>query len=188
MSTELKKIKIEYSKVLKEYLGKSESEEIINQVFSGYSFSNVGNEENFNFADSFKVRSMIDMIITSTEKKLTSKNHLLLLLNLAKLSLSRGELFLSSDIYSQVLYRTTSKEKLQGEAAKALNGLGEIASLQAKWNESFSYVRKAKKIYEKSNDIKGIASCENLLGTFYAEKGVLDSARDLFESGLARLK
>ena len=188
MRTELKKIKIEYSKVLSEYLGKSESEDILNQVFSGYSFSEVPEEKNFNFADSFKVRSMIDMIITHTDKKLTSKKHLLLLLNLAKLSLSRGELFLSSDIYSQVLFRTTSIEELQGEAALAFNGLGEIASLQAKWNESFSYVRKAKKIYEKTNDVKGVASCENLLGTFYAEKGVLDSARDLFESGLSRLK
>lgn len=189
MNTGLKKLKNEYANILEEYLGKSESEDLINQVFSGYSsIQNGTNQVNAVFNDSFKIRSVIDRIITYAEKNLTSKKHLNLLLNLAKLSLSRGELFLSSNIYSQVLYRTTNLDNLLGETALAFKGLGEVSSLQAKWNESFSYVRKSRKIFEKLNDIKGISSCDNLLGTFYAERGILNSAREHFESGLARIK
>jgi len=189
MNTELKKLKKEYTKILEEYLGKPESEDLIKQVFSGYSSIDTGsNQSSRVFNESFKIRSVVDRIITYTEKSLTSKKHLNLLLNLAKLSLNRGELFLSSDIYSQVLYRTTNDEKHLSEAAKAFKGLGEVSSLQAKWSESFSYVKKAKKICEKINDIKGIANCENLLGTFYAERGILNSAKEHFESGLSRIK
>ncbi|MCF6269834.1 MAG: tetratricopeptide repeat protein [Melioribacteraceae bacterium] len=189
MNAELKKLKKEYISILVGYLGKHESNELINQVFSGYSLmSNSTNQANSAFNDSFKIRSVIDRIITYTEKSLTSKKHLSLLLNLAKLSLSRGELFLSSDIYSQALYKTTNLDNLLSETAFAFKGLGEVSSLQAKWNESFSYVRKAKKIFEKLSDIKGIASCENLLGTFYAERGILSSAKEHFEAGLTRIK
>jgi len=189
MNAELKKIKKEYTNILEEYLSKTKSEDLIDQVFSGYSSnSSSSNQANTLFNESFKIRSVIDRIITLTEKNLTSKKHLNLLLNLAKLSLSRGELFLSSDIYSQVLFRTTNLDNLLSETAFAFKGLGEVSSLQAKWNESFSYVRKAKKIFEKLNDIKGIAGCENLLGTFYAEKGILNSAKEHFDSGLARIK
>ncbi len=185
MNNELKKLKTDYKSILEGYLKKTDSEDLINHVFTGYS---TNDSSIFSFSDSFKVRSVIDRIITYTEKKLTPQKHLRLLLNLAKLSLNRGELFLSSDIYSQVLLLTTKDEKLQIEAAESLRGLGEVASNQAKWNESFSYVRKAKKISEKLNDFCGVASCENLLGTFYAERGVLDTAKELFESGLGRLK
>ena len=189
MNTELKKLKKEYITILEEYLGNPKAEDLINQVFSGYSsFNDSSNQANRVFNDSFKIRSVIDRIITYTEKSLTSKKHLNLLLNLAKLSLSRGELFLSSDIYSQVLYRTTNLENFSNVTALAFKGLGEVSSLQAKWNESFSYVRKAKKIYEKLNDFKGISSCENLLGTFYAERGILASAKEHFESGLDNIK
>ena len=186
MNTEIEYTKAEYQKILEEFLGRTESEDLINHVFSGYSSNNSG--LSYNFSDTFRIRSVIDRIITITEKKLTSIKHLHLLLNLAKLSLNRGELFLSSDIYSQVLFRTTNKEEFQAQSANALKGLGEVSALQAKWNESFSYVRKAKKIFEQINDIKGVASCENVLGTFYAERGVLDSAKEFFESGLNRLK
>lgn len=190
MNNELKKLKAGYSKVLKEFLGKSDSNDLINHVFIGYSSTGVKNNDNrdYSFTDSFKMRYVIDRIITSTEKKLTPKKHLHLLLNLAKLSLNRGELLLASDIYSQVLFRTTKIEKFLGEAAKALKGLGNVSSMQANWRESFSYVKKAKKIFEKINDVNGVASCENILGTFYAERGILDSARELFVSGFGRLQ
>jgi len=59
-------------------------------------------------------------------------------------------------------------------------GLGELASMQAKWEESFSLVRKAKKKIEKNNFVEGISRCDNLLGTFYAERGVLNSAQEHF--------
>jgi hypothetical protein len=98
MANELKKTKLEYIEILEEYLGNPESEDLINQVFSGYSTSEITNRDSISFTSSFKIRSVVDRIITSTEKKLTAKKHLHLLLNLAKLSLSRGELFLSSDI------------------------------------------------------------------------------------------
>lgn len=190
MNTEINKIKSEYSAILEAYLGKTETEDLIKNVFSEYVSDSIQTTENLylNFSNSFKIRSVIDRIITSTEAIIPIKKHIQLLLNLAKLSLNRGDLFLSSDIYSQILHRTTSLAKLQNETAFALIGLSEVSSLQAKWNESFGYVRKAKKIFENVTNIKGVARCENILGTFYAERGVLDSARQYFESGLEKLK
>ncbi len=188
MDIELKKLKTEYKILLGKYLKKSEAEGLINHVLSGYLTNGANSTSNLNFTERFKLRSAVDRIITHTEKKLTQKKHLQLLLGLAKLSLNRGELFLSSDIYSQVLLLATKQEKFQIEASESLRGLGEVASYQAKWNESFSYVRKAKKISEKLEDNFGIASCENLLGSFYAEKGNIDTAQSLFKSALDRLK
>ncbi|MBU0475986.1 MAG: tetratricopeptide repeat protein [Bacteroidetes bacterium] len=190
MNIEINKIKLEYSKILEEYLGKTETDDLINNVFSEYLTDAIKSKEIalINFSNSFKIRSVIDRIITSTEAIIPIKKHIQLLLNLAKISLNRGDLFLSSDIYSQILLRTTNMDKFKNEAAFALIGLSEVSSLQAKWNESFGYVRKAKKIFENLNNMKGVARCENILGTFYAERGVLDSARQNFESGLEKLK
>ncbi len=188
MNIELKKLKTDYKNILEKYLKKSESERLMKHVFGDYSNYEIKGNDKFNFTNSFNLRATVDRIITHTETKLTPKKHIQFLLSLAKLSLHRGELYLSSDIYSQVFFRTTKQEKLQIEVTESLRGLGEVASYQAKWDESFSYVKKAKRISEKLNDNYGIASCENLLGSFYAERGALNTAKNLFESALGRIK
>ncbi len=184
MQEEFKKLKSEYKDILTEYLGKSEAKDLIKQLFSGYSPAQI----EILFNSNFRIRTIVDRLVTSTEIVLSKKRHLHLLLDIAKLSLNRGELFLSSDVCSQVLFRTTKTKEYVWETATAFKGLGEVSSVQAKWIESFSYVQKAKKMYEMINDTLGVASCENLLGTFYSEKGDLDSAKKHFEAGLDIIK
>ena len=187
-----RKILNDFQKLLEDQLGKEKAVELRKKVLSAY-FDEKNKRKSKDEADqyhvdSFRVRSFVDRIVTYTDKTLTSKQHLNLLLNLAELSLTKGELFLSSDLYSQVLFKTIKSEKYEEERAFAFVGLGEISSNQAKWEESFSYIRKAKKMFENSQNYRGIAKCENLLGTFYAERGVLKTAKSYYESGLENLK
>ncbi|MEN8192530.1 MAG: tetratricopeptide repeat protein [Bacteroidota bacterium] len=177
----------EYLNALEKYIGTLKSKEFFDKIGSGFSTQNSVKSSN-SYPESFKLRSFIDRIITFTESKISPKKHINLLLDLSKLTLSRGELFLSSDILSQVLFRSIKHKELRNENAYAFMGLGEISSIQAKWDESFGYINKAKKIFTETNNQIGLASCDNFLGTFYAERGIVAVARKHFVKGIERLK
>lgn len=188
MNSEHKDIS-EYLIILKKYIGASKSKEIIDKIGSG--FFNKNNSKSVSdklYSESFRLRSFIDRVITYTESNISPKKHLKLMLALSNLSLGQGELFLASDILSQVLFRTIKHKNLQNEKAFAFMGMGEISSTQAKWDESFGYINKAKKIFKETNNYKGLSSCDNFLGTFYAERGILSKAKKHFEKGIERLQ
>ncbi len=188
MNTEPKDIS-EYLIILKKYIGELKSKEIIEKIGSGYFKKNNSNSVSEKlFSESFRLRSFIDRIITYTESSISPRKHLKLMLSLSNLSLGQGELFLASDILSQVLFRTIKHKNLQNEKAFAFMGMGEISSTQAKWDESFGYINKAKKIFEETSNYKGLSTCDNFLGTFYAERGILSKARKHFERGIERLQ
>lgn len=178
----------EYLNILGKYIEPSKSKELIDKLGAGF-LLNENSASSFDkfYPESFKLRSFIDRIITYTENTTSPKRHINLLLDLSNLTLSQGELFLASDILSQVLFRTIKHKTLKDEKANAFMKMGEISSMQAKWDESFSYINKAKKIFEETNNYKGLSSCDNLLGTFYAERGILSNARKHFEKGIDRL-
>jgi len=179
----------EYLEVLKKYIGTSKSKEILDRIGSGFFTKDLSSSavEN-NYPESFRLRSFIDRVITYTENNISPKKHINLLLDLSSLTLGQGELFLASDILSQILFRTIKHKNLQNEKAYAFLGMGEISSMQAKWDESFGYINKAKKIFEETNNYKGLSACDNFLGTFYAERGILPKAKKHFEKGIERLK
>lgn len=179
----------EYLEVLKKYIGSAKSKEVLDKIGSGFftkdrSISAIDN----NYPESYRLRSFIDRVITYTENNISPKKHINLLLDLSSLTLGQGELFLASDILSQILFRTIKYKNLQNEKAYAFLGMGEISSMQAKWDESFGYINKAKKIFEETDNYKGLSACDNFLGTFYAERGVLSKAKKHFEKGIERLK
>lgn len=178
----------EFSEILEKYLGLKKTNEIVHNLDSFFNQNNSSNKSDSFYSESFRIRSFIDRIITFTEKELSPKKHINLLLDVATITLKNGELFLTSDILSQVLFRLIEHKELLSEKAYAFMGLGEISSIQAKWGESFGYINKAKKIFNEISDTKGLAACDNCLGSYYAERGILSKARKHFESGVARLK
>ena len=145
----------EYLVVLEKYIWSSKSKEIIDKIGSG--FFNKDNSKSISdklYSESFRLRSFIDRVVTYTQSSISPKKHLNLMLALSDLTLGQGELFLASDILSQVLFRTIKHKNLQNEKAFAFMGMGEISSMQAKWDESFGYVNKAKKIATGSSIIQ----------------------------------
>ena len=179
----------EYLEVLEKYLGAKRSKQVLDRIGSGFFTNDLSSAavEN-NYPESFRLRSFIDRVITYTENNISPKKHINLLLDLSSLTLGQGELFLASDILSQILFRSIKHKNLQNEKAYAFLGMGEISSMQAKWDESFGYINKAKKIFEETNNYKGLSACDNFLGTFYAERGILSKAKSHFERGIERLK
>jgi len=179
----------DYLIVLEKYIGKAKSKEIIDKIGSGF-FNKDSSKSSSDklYSENFRLRSFIDRVITYTESNTSPQKHINLLIALSNLTLGQGELFLASDILSQVLFRTIKHKNLRNEKAFAFMGMGEISSMQAKWDESFSYIKKAKKIFEETNNYRGLSACDNFLGTFYAERGNLSDARKHFESGIERLQ
>jgi len=53
------------------------------------------------------------------------------------------------------------------------------------WAESLFYLKKALSFFNKENDPIGLARCESLFGTLYAEKGQLSKAIDHFQKGFS---
>ncbi len=134
------------------------------------------------------VRIQVDHIISFTEKTLSLRKHLNLLLELAKLAIQQGELSLASDIYSQVLYKTIRETRLLRERAYAILGVAKINSTQAKWRESLTYLKKSTQLFEKAGYHRGIADVQNLIGSIYAERGEVSKADKHFTEGLKILK
>lgn len=179
----------EYLEVLEKYIGAEKSKEVLDKIGSGFFTKNRSSSvTDNNYPESYRLRSFIDRVITYTENNISPKKHINLLLDLSYLTLGHGELFLASDILSQILFRTIKYKNLQNEKAYAFLGMGEISSMQAKWDESFGYINKAKKNFEETNNYKGLSACDNFLGTFYAERGIIPKAKKHFEKGIERLK
>ena len=178
----------DFSEILEKYLGPKKTSEIVNNLDTFFTQNNSSNNSDSFYSESFRIRSFIDRIITYTEKEISPKKHINLLLDIASTTMKNGELFLSSDILSQVLFRLIEHKEFLSEKAYAFMGLGEISSIQAKWDESFGYINKAKKIFDEISNTKGLAECDNCLGAYYAERGILSKARKHFMDGIARLK
>ncbi len=135
-----------------------------------------------------KINAQIDLLITYAETRLPKEKFLELLLLLGQYSITYGEFFTAIDIHEKIVKETKGLEEFTNFTASAILALGEIYSRQALWDLSFKYIKQAYDMYEKTNDPKGCASCENLLGTIYGDFGDLKSARDHFEKSLGWLE
>jgi len=133
------------------------------------------------------VRLVIDQVISFAETKLSILNFLDLLKDLGKLFIAHGELDLASDLTTTLLSYTKKDKRLVGVAAYSFLNFGEIFIHQAMWTESLFYIKKALSFFNKENDPLGMARCESLLGTLYAEKGQLSNALKHFHKGFSYL-
>ena len=129
----------------------------------------------------------IEFLLSFSEQNLSSSKYLELLLFLGEISTIKGELDVSSRIFNKLVDFSIKKVKYKNVLAFALMSLGDIYSRQAEWEKSRKYINRAKKIYKFQNDYKGLAKCENLMGTIYGDKGNLNKAYKHFDSSLSYL-
>jgi len=129
----------------------------------------------------------IDLLITFAQRKLTENKFVEFLLHLGEISISRGELQSASSVYENILNQIKNESKLENVAAHSLLALGNIYSRHAQWEKSLTYIKKAKKIFEKQKDYQDTAKCENLLGTIAGDRSHLRKANSHFERSLSLL-
>jgi adenylate cyclase len=128
-----------------------------------------------------KDRVRVDRIITFSEKRLKPEKFCKFLNELAYICLSEGKLDLASEIFRK------SKKLTNDDYTKAesLLGLADIFSRRAKWIRSLETIKNARSIYKLLVDDRGLARCENILGTIYGELGDIIKAKKHFLTGLS---
>ena len=133
---------------------------------------------------SFNYYSYIEFLISFTNRKLSDIKLIELVLFLGEISIQKGELESAIILFNNLINASQKKSSFVSVVAHSMLALGEIYSRQADWVNSKRYIQKAKKIYVEQNDNKGIAKCENLIGTIYGDRGYLKNAQKHFESSL----
>jgi len=131
-------------------------------------------------------RSQIDLLITFSANRLPKEKYLSLLLYLSQSSITNGEFPTAIGINERIVALTSDDSKMTDITSNAYLLIGEIYSRQANWENSFNYIRKARVMFESVNNLKGVAKCENLLGTIYGDLGDVKTAIENFESALSK--
>lgn len=134
-----------------------------------------------------EIRRQLDGIITFCDSNLSREKHLLLLNNLGRFALERGEFTTAKNIYNKILRITAKKDNLENITAYSLLSLGDIYNKEAQWEKSAKYINKAGKLFQKHKDMKGLAKCENLYGAIQLSQGKIDKSTAHFEKGLSHL-
>ncbi|HEY6906192.1 MAG TPA: tetratricopeptide repeat protein, partial [Ignavibacteriaceae bacterium] len=138
-------------------------------------------------SDSYLKEFQFQYLITLAEQKLTKPKYIEFLLALGDYAISLGENDFAIETHKKILNECKSDVNLKNLAANASYSIGEIYSREAKWTESFDYIKKSFSLFKQQNDIKGCAKCENLLGTIHGERGDLKEAANHFEESLRYL-
>ncbi len=133
------------------------------------------------------IRKQVDGIVTYAERKLPKEKHLMLLNNLGKMTVERGEYDLAKDVYSKILKFALKNTRLENIAAYSLFSLGDIYNRQAQWKKSLHNIDKAYKLFKKQRDLKGMAKCENLIGAIHLGQGKISLSNKHFEKALSHL-
>lgn len=128
-----------------------------------------------------KDRVKIDRIITFSEKNLSPEKLCKLLVQLGRICLSEGKIDLSNEIFRKA--NKLSNNDLT--KAESLLGLADVFSRKAQWSRSFEAVKDAMRLFKTNNEFRGVAKCENLLGSLYGELGNIPQAKKHLQTSLS---
>ncbi|MBK7631577.1 MAG: tetratricopeptide repeat protein [Ignavibacteriales bacterium] len=143
-------------------------------------------EFEYKVQDGLNYRSQVDLLITFSGNNLPREKFLSLLLYISQASITNGEFLAAIDINQKIIALTVNDKNMIDLNANAHLLVGEIYSRQANWQDGFSFVNRALDIFTTVNDVKGIAKCENLLGTIHGDLGDIKKAIENFESALEK--
>jgi tetratricopeptide (TPR) repeat protein len=132
-------------------------------------------------------RAQIDLLITYAENKLSQNKLIQFLITLGETVKSSGEYDVALSIFDSLVRTTGNESKLSNIKINCYLAIADIYEKQAYWKESLALVRKAKHAFRLKKDDKGIAFCENFLGTIYGERGNIKKAKSYFEMSLSFL-
>ena len=128
-----------------------------------------------------KDRITIDRIITFSQIRLNSEKFAIFLIELAHICLSEGKLDIASEIFRKANKHTNNNQT----KAETLLGMADVFSCRAKWSKSLDTLKKAKSLFKSAADDRGLAKCENVLGTIYGELGDISKAKKHFLTSLS---
>ena len=178
------------SEVLPDFFTQNQLDEFISLYQSSLVFkTEPGTSENskhldYQIQDGLNYRSQIDLLITFSGSRLPKDKFLSLLLYISQASIINGDFLAAIDINEKIITLTSDDIDMKDLSANAHLLVGDIYSRQAKWKDSFNYINKALAIFQSVSDARGIAKCENLLGTIYGDLGDIQKAKENFESAL----
>jgi len=189
MKTSIDKFENEFNGLLKHYF----SDDELNRLNQNINPPEEGNDRTTGMINDFyrnqlqieindcSERIKIDRTVTFSEKTLQPEKFYRLLLGFSQLCLSRGRLSLAYELCKKV------KKNCDNSLIKAesLLGLADVFSRRADWQRSLETIEEAESIYLDLNDNKGLAKCENILGSIYGERGDLTTAKDYFLNALS---
>jgi tetratricopeptide (TPR) repeat protein len=132
-------------------------------------------------------RAQIDLLITFAQNKLSHLKQIQFFLTLGETVKSSGEYDAAVSIFNSLVNTTGDESKLSNIKINCYLAIADIYEKQAYWKESLALVKKAKKEFKLQKDNKGIAFCENFLGTIYGERGNIKKAKHHFELSLSLL-
>ena len=132
-------------------------------------------------------RAQIDLLITYAEKNLSHNKHIQFLLILGETIKNSGEYDAAVSIFNSLVNNVGDESKLASIKINCCLAIADIYEKQAYWQESLALVKKAKYSFRMLKDNKGIAFCENFLGTIYGEQGNIKKAKSQFEKSLSLL-
>ena len=134
--------------------------------------------------DSSKDRIRIDRIITFSEKSLSPEKFCKFLVELGRICLSEGK----TDIAYEIFRKANKQSENDLTKAESLLGLADLFSRKAKWNKSLEITNNAKALFKSISDYRGLAKCENLLGTIFGELGDILKAKKHLLTSLSLIK
>ncbi len=126
-------------------------------------------------------RVKIDRIITFSEKNLSPEKFCKLLVELGRICLSEGKIDLANEIFRKANKRSNNDIT----KAESLLGLADVFSRKAQWSRSFEAIKEAIRLFKTNNEFRGVAKCENLLGTLYGELGNISKAKKHLQTSLS---
>jgi len=132
-------------------------------------------------------RAQIDLLITYSEKKLPYNKRIQFLLILGETIKNNGEYDGAVSIFNSLVNTAGDENKLASIKINCYLAIADIYEKRAFWKESLVLVKKAKNAFRLQKDNKGIAFCENFLGTIYGERGDINKAKSHFEKSLSLL-
>ncbi|MBT8386063.1 MAG: tetratricopeptide repeat protein [Ignavibacteria bacterium] len=183
--------------ILRDYMTKTSVEELIKEIETE-DFSSGNKVLELSELDKSQVgydppkgmnyRLLVDKIITHSENHLEEEKYFNLLLDIAQLMLFAGEMSYSLEIAQNLKSNLESNNNLKSILAETNLMISKIYWSQANWEDCEFYISEATRIFAAISSKSGLAKCENMLGTFYGEKGEFDNAQKHLENALTLLE
>lgn len=126
---------------------------------------------NFNI-DQSQDRFFLDRTITFSKKHLNNTDYNQLLIKLGELCITHGMYNYANELIGEIKKESESVNLKVDSLFIQAN----IYAKKGKWIYSLEAIKKAKELYNELNDISGLAECDNVIGSIYAERGQLGEA------------
>jgi len=193
MNSAKQKIVNDLKQLLDNYLTKSNSQELIKVLEEDISIQTLSendiaeldkNQLEYEPPKGIDYRIILDKIITHCEKLLAEEKYLKLILDISELLFFTGELSYSLEIAEIVLNKTQMDINYSKLRAETNLMISKIYWSQAYWEDCNQYISEARKLYKSIDSKSGLAKCENMLGTYYGERGEFAKAEIHLEKAL----